>query len=93
LPLRVADAVRKAVGDDFTVGVRLCADEQFWGGIALEESLPVAQELERTGCADFIEVAVGTYYNLHIVMPSHFSSRWELRKLLVLILKKYKLEN
>ena len=72
LPLRVADAVRKAVGEDFTVGVRLCADEQFWGGIALEESLPMAQELERTGCADFIEVAIGTYYNLHMVMPSQF---------------------
>ncbi|MGM0655567.1 MAG: NAD(P)-binding protein [Thermodesulfobacteriota bacterium] len=70
LPLQVVDGVRKAVGKDFTVGVRLCADEKFWGGITLEESLPMAQTLENTGQVDFINIAVGTYYNLHMIMPS-----------------------
>lgn len=72
LALEIVRAVRNAVGDDFTMGVRLCADEQFWGGITLEESIPIAQELERTECVDFINVTVGTYYNLHMVMPSQF---------------------
>ncbi len=70
LPLQVVDGIRKAVGKDFTVGVRLCADEMFWGGITTEESVPMAQTLENTRQIDFINVAVGTYYNLHMVMPS-----------------------
>ncbi len=70
LPLQIVDGVRKAVGKNFTMGVRLCADEKFWGGITTEESIPMAQILEKTGQIDFINVAVGTYYNLHMVMPS-----------------------
>lgn len=70
LPLKVVDCIRKAVGKDFTVGIRLCADEKFWSGITTEESLPMAQTFENTGQIDFINVAVGTYYNLHMIMPS-----------------------
>lgn len=70
LPLAVVAAVRKAVGDDFPIGVCLCADEKFWGGITPEESVQMAQTLEATTNVDFIDVAVGTYYNLHLVLPS-----------------------
>ena len=70
LPLEVVDNVREAVGDDLPIGVSLCADEQFWGGITPEESVPMAQALEATKAVDFINVAVGTYYNLHLVAPS-----------------------
>ena len=70
LPLKVLETVRAAVGSDFTIGVCLCADEKFWGGITPEESVPMAQALEASGAVDFINVAVGTYYNLHLVMPS-----------------------
>jgi mycofactocin system FadH/OYE family oxidoreductase 2 len=69
-PLKILETVRTAVGSDFTIGVCLCADEKFWGGIAPEESVPMAQALEATGAVDFINVAVGTYYNLHLIMPS-----------------------
>ena len=69
-PLKIVESVRAAVGNDFTVGVCLCADEKFWGGITPEESVPMAQTLEATGAVDFINVAVGTYYNLHLIMPS-----------------------
>jgi 2,4-dienoyl-CoA reductase-like NADH-dependent reductase (Old Yellow Enzyme family) len=30
----------------------------------------MAQALEATGAVDFINVAVGTYYNLHLILPS-----------------------
>jgi len=70
LPLKVLDAVRRAVGKDFTIGVCLCADEKFWGGITAEESVQMAQALEGTGDVDFLNVAVGTYFNLHLIMPS-----------------------
>ncbi len=69
-PLQIVESVRSAVGNDFTIGVCLCADEKFWGGITPEESVPMAQTLEATGAVDFINVAVGTYYNLHMIMPS-----------------------
>jgi mycofactocin system FadH/OYE family oxidoreductase 2 len=69
-PLKIVESVRAAVGSDFTIGVCLCADEKFWGGITPEESVSMAQTLEATGAVDFINVAVGTYYNLHLIMPS-----------------------
>jgi mycofactocin system FadH/OYE family oxidoreductase 2 len=69
-PLKIVETVREAVGNDFTIGVCLCADEKFWGGITPEDSVPMAQALEATGAVDFINVAVGTYYNLHLTMPS-----------------------
>ena len=70
LPLEVIDAIRKAVGEDFTVGIRLCVDEKFWGAITLDESLQVAQRFENTGQVDFINVSVGTYYNLYLILAS-----------------------
>lgn len=69
-PLEALAAVRKAVGRDFTVGVRLCADEKFWGGISVEDSKLAAASFEASGHCDFINTAVGTYYNLHLVPAS-----------------------
>jgi mycofactocin system FadH/OYE family oxidoreductase 2 len=69
-PLRVVEMVRKAAGPDYTVGIRLCADEKFWGGISIEDSTQIAQRLERTGQCDFINVSVGTFYNLHLIHAS-----------------------
>jgi mycofactocin system FadH/OYE family oxidoreductase 2 len=69
-PLKIVENVRETVGNDLTIGVCLCADEKFWGGIAPEESVQMAQALEATCAVDFINVAVGTYYNLHLIMPS-----------------------
>ncbi len=66
----VINAVRGAVGSDFAVGVRLCIDERFWGGITPEESLQVARVLEVSGQVDFIQATLGTYYNLYLIMGS-----------------------
>lgn len=70
LSLEVIDAVREAVGTDFTVGVRLCLDEQFWGGITIDESVRVAKVFEETGQVNFLNATLGTYYNLHLNMAS-----------------------
>jgi mycofactocin system FadH/OYE family oxidoreductase 2 len=70
LPLQVLQRVRNTVGEDFTVGIRLCADEKFWGAITLDESRQFAERFASEGRADFIEVSVGTYYNLHLVLAS-----------------------
>ena len=42
-PLEVIAAVRKAVGPDFTLGVRLCADELIPGGLNLEDAKQITQ--------------------------------------------------
>ncbi|MBL7213033.1 MAG: FAD-dependent oxidoreductase [Desulfobacteraceae bacterium] len=70
LSLEVIHKVRQAVGADFTVGARLCLDEQFWGGITIDDSVNFAESLEKTGKADFLNATLGTYYNLHLNMAS-----------------------
>ncbi len=74
LPLAVLNAVRKNVGTDFPVGLRLCADEMFWGAITPEESCKIAKKFEETKQIDFINVAIGTYYNLHMQTASMHTS-------------------
>lgn len=70
LPLEVIHAVRKAVGENFTAGIRLCVDEKFWGGINMDESRQFAEGFEGTGTVDFINVSIGTYYNLYLILAS-----------------------
>jgi len=79
LPLEVIKSIRKSVGNDFIVGIKLCADEMFWGGIALDESRQIAKQFESSEKVDFINVTIGTYYNLHLIMASmHTPSKFAL---------------
>ncbi len=71
-PLEVVDAVRQAVGSLLTIGVRLCVDERFWGGISPKDSRQAAGLLEASGQVDFLIVSLGTFYNLHLAVPSMF---------------------
>ncbi len=69
--LEVIGAVRKAVGQDFTLGVRLNADEMHpQGGLTLEDSKKIAVGFEATGQLDFIDLSLGTFYNLYLVEGS-----------------------
>jgi thioredoxin reductase len=70
LPLQVLQRIRETVGEDFTMGIRLCADEKFWGAITPDESRQFAERFAMKGLADFIEVSLGTYYNLYLVLAS-----------------------
>jgi mycofactocin system FadH/OYE family oxidoreductase 2 len=70
LPLMAIDAVRRAVGTDFTVGIQLCVDEKFWGGINTEESTQFARLFEQSGHIDYIQTTLATYYNLYLVNAS-----------------------
>ncbi len=64
-PLAVFDAVKSAVGDDFPVGYRFSADEEMPDGLHPEETVVLAQELEKRGVA-YLSVMAGSYdaYNL-----------------------------
>ncbi|MBI2831472.1 MAG: FAD-dependent oxidoreductase [Chloroflexi bacterium] len=58
--LEVIEAVRGAVGKDYTVGIRISADEFCPGGLVLEETKKIAKILEETNKLDFIDVSGGT---------------------------------
>jgi N-methyl-L-proline demethylase len=55
----VLAAVRRAVGPEFIVGIRMVADEQREGGLNQEEGLEIARRLAGTGQVDFLNVIRG----------------------------------
>jgi len=66
--LEVIAAVRKEVGGDFTLGVRLNADEMHpRGGLTLADAKTIAARLQKTGHLDFMDLSLGTFYNLYLV--------------------------
>ena len=40
---QIIDSVRKAVGKDYPIGIRLCADEMFYGAITLSDAREIAK--------------------------------------------------
>jgi len=67
--LEVMDEVRKQVGDDYIVGIRLSGDELIKGGVDQEESVEIVKRLAATGQVDFFNVMGGVpndYLNLAV---------------------------
>jgi mycofactocin system FadH/OYE family oxidoreductase 2 len=69
-PLEVIAGVRKTVSPDFTLGIRLCADEMVQGGLTLDDVREIARRFEATGNIDFIDLTLATFYNLYLVGAS-----------------------
>ena len=69
-PLEVIAAVRKTVGNDYTLGIRLCADEMVQGGLTLDDFKEIAKRFEASQYLDFIDLTVATFYNLYLVGAS-----------------------
>lgn len=57
--LEVLDEIRRQVGDDYIVGVRMVMDEDLDGGLAPEEGLEIARRLVDSGSIDFINIIRG----------------------------------
>jgi 2,4-dienoyl-CoA reductase-like NADH-dependent reductase (Old Yellow Enzyme family)/thioredoxin reductase len=55
----VIDAVRKAVGPDFIVGIRMVADEDWEKGLSREEGVEIARRVAASGKFDFINLIRG----------------------------------
>lgn len=69
--LEVIASVRKAIGDSFTLGIRLNADEMHpRGGINLEEAKRIAVRVEEAGQINFMDLSLGTFHNLFLVEGS-----------------------
>ncbi len=69
-PLEVIAAVRGTVGADYTLGIRLCADEMVQGGLTLDDVKEIARRLEASKNLDFIDLTLATFYNLYLVGAS-----------------------
>ena len=65
----VLDAVRKAVGPDFIVGIRMVADEQWDTGLSKEEGVGIAKRLAGSGQVDFLNIIRG-----HIDHDAHLTN-------------------
>ncbi|MBV9735362.1 MAG: FAD-dependent oxidoreductase [Acidisphaera sp.] len=57
--LMVHEAIRRAVGDDWIVGIRFVVDEDIEDGIDFEECLRIARLFEREGHVDFFNAIFG----------------------------------
>jgi mycofactocin system FadH/OYE family oxidoreductase 2 len=68
-PLEVLEAVRKEVGDDFPIAVRLLLDEFLPNGLNMDETKKIARELESTGLVDLMIADLGIYTTPHIMNP------------------------
>ena len=61
LLLEVIEAVRKAVGPEYPVGIKLNAADQLEGGFAEDEALEVIAAVDKTAI-DLIDISGGTYF-------------------------------
>jgi 2,4-dienoyl-CoA reductase (NADPH2) len=59
LLLDISLAVRKAIGNDLALGVRLCGDEFIEGGTTIDEAIEVAKLVEAAGNVDYINTSIG----------------------------------
>src|SRR5512138_776469 len=69
-PLKFISAVRKAMGNDFTLGIRMCADEMIPGGLDLAQVQEICARFEASGLIDFMDLSIATFYNLYLVEGS-----------------------
>ena len=69
-PLKFIAAVRKAAGNDFTLGIRMCADEMIPGGLDLGQVQEICARFEASGLIDFMDLSIATFYNLYLVEGS-----------------------
>jgi 2,4-dienoyl-CoA reductase-like NADH-dependent reductase (Old Yellow Enzyme family) len=58
--LMVHEAIRKTVGDDFLVGIRLVVDKGAVAGLRFEECVRAALILKQAGAVDFVNAIYGT---------------------------------
>ncbi len=66
-------AIREAVGDTMTVGVRLNIREELPGGYDTDGGIAIAQYLESTGLIDYVHGVIGTPWgNPSYIQPTYF---------------------
>jgi 2,4-dienoyl-CoA reductase-like NADH-dependent reductase (Old Yellow Enzyme family) len=69
-PREVLRAVRARVGDDFTVGIRIVANEHNEAGLDAAHCRAIVAALREEAQIDFLDTAAGGYHDVHWVFPS-----------------------
>ncbi len=69
--LEVLKAIKAACGPDFTVGVRINADDYIDGGWTPDDTRKLVPLLEEAG-ADYLHVSVGVYGSRQLTIPSMY---------------------
>ena len=72
--IEIIQKVRDSVGEEFTVGYRMSADEYTPGGLTLEETSQFAGMLEASGI-DYIHVSAGTEETIHHMIPPMYTAK------------------
>ena len=57
--LKVIDSIRKSVGSDFIVGIRMVTDEDWKIGLTKEEGIKIAKKIIATNKIDFLNIIKG----------------------------------
>lgn len=73
--LEVIRAVRRAVDDDFAVGLRICAEEDDEGGLHLAEMRGIVPELVAAGSLDYVNVTTGSDLT-SLSLARHYASMY-----------------
>ncbi len=69
----IIDAIRREVGRDYVVGIRLNVDDFVDGGIDLEEGRAIAKTLADDGKLDYMNISGSTYISTPLVIdPMYF---------------------
>ncbi len=58
--IEVLESIRRAVGDEFIVGIRMTGGEDVPGGLTESDGLEIARTLANTGTIDFINIVKGS---------------------------------
>lgn len=69
----VLQAIRKEVGDDYTIGIRMPGDEKLEGGLSQQDCIEIARHYSANGRIDFISVVGGNatdYKSSGILWPT-----------------------
>ena len=70
----VIAAVRRVVGSEMVVGLRLCCDEHApWAGVKPEDAAEIARQLADGEQLDFISVTSGSIYSSHQTRPGLYT--------------------
>jgi mycofactocin system FadH/OYE family oxidoreductase 2 len=59
LMIEIVAAVRRAIGSELALGVRICGDELIEGGTTIDDAVEVARLVEATGHVDYINTSIG----------------------------------
>jgi 2,4-dienoyl-CoA reductase-like NADH-dependent reductase (Old Yellow Enzyme family)/thioredoxin reductase len=74
-PLEIIEAIRREVGNDWTVGMRISGDEMTDGGYTSDDFRRIAPYLTANDQLDYLSVSVGIYRSKDtIIAPTYYPS-------------------